>query len=141
MWNAGSTKSVTIAAPMRKMGSGRLVTRAAQRPQKPASGSGGFTNRRGITRARLIFGPSSENRAGSSVIDATTETAGINIPPSPIERMNGSGRMIMLSRPIATVEPDTITDRPACVIVSTSASSVERPAASSSRKRNVIRSA
>ena len=33
----------------------------------------------------------------------------------------------MLSRPIATVEPETITERPACVIVSTSASSVVSP--------------
>ena len=50
---------------------------------------------------------------GSNVIDASTETAGMSMPPSPIERMNGSGRMTMLSSPTATVEPDTITDRPA----------------------------
>ncbi len=55
------------------------------------------------------------------MIDASTETAGISIPPIPIERMNGSGRMTMLSRPIATVEPETTTERPAWVIVSTSA--------------------
>ena len=35
--------------------------------------------------------------------------------------MNGSGSRIIESRPTATVEPETITDRPACVIVSTSA--------------------
>jgi hypothetical protein len=40
---------------------------------------------------------------------ATTETAGISIPPMPIERMNGSGRMIIERRPTATVEPETIT--------------------------------
>ena len=55
------------------------------------------------------------------MIAAITETAGISIPPIPIERMNGSGRMIMLSRPTATVEPETITDRPAWLIVSTTA--------------------
>ena len=43
------------------------------------------------------------------------------MPPIPIERMNGSGRMIIESRPTATVDPETITERPACVIVSTSA--------------------
>ena len=43
------------------------------------------------------------------------------MPPIPIERMNGSGRSTMLSRPIATVEPETTTERPAWVIVSTSA--------------------
>ena len=51
------------------------------------------------------------------MIAVSTETAGISIPPIPIERMNGSGRMIMLSSPTATVEPDTITERPACFIV------------------------
>ena len=50
------------------------------------------------------------SNAGSSVIAASTDTAGISIPPIPIERMKGSGRMIMLSSPTATVEPDTITD-------------------------------
>ena len=45
------------------------------------------------------------------------------MPPIPIERMNGSGSSTMLSRPIATVEPETTTERPACVMVSTSASS------------------
>ena len=62
-------------------------------------------------------GPSVYSSAGSSVIAASTETAGISIPPIPIERMKGSGRMIMLSSPTATVEPDTITERPACFIV------------------------
>ena len=53
----------------------------------------------------------------------STATAGISMPPIPIERMNGSGSSTMLSRPIATVEPETTTERPACVMVSTSASS------------------
>ena len=63
------------------------------------------------------------------------------MPPNPIERMKGSGRMTMLSNPIATVEPETMIDRPACVIVSTSASSVVSWSVSSSRKRNTISSA
>ena len=62
------------------------------------------------------------------------------MPPSPIERMNGSGRITMLTRPIATVEPETITERPACCIVSTIASSVERPLAISSRNRKIMSS-
>ena len=56
-----------------------------------------------------------------------TETAGISIPAIPIDRMNGSGSAIMLRSPTATVEPETITDRPACVIVSTSAVSTSSP--------------
>ena len=62
------------------------------------------------------------------------------MPPIPIERMKGSGRITMLTSPIATVVPETITDRPACCIVSTIASSVARPFAISSRKRKIIRS-
>ena len=86
-------------------------------------------------------GPSIASIAGSSVIDASTETAGISIPPMPIDRMNGSGSSTMLSRPTATVEPETITERPACCIVATIASSVEFPCRSSSRNRKMIKSA
>ena len=71
----------------------------------------------------------------------TTETAGISSPPIPIERMTGIGRITMLSRPIATVEPETITERPACFIVSTTAVSMSSPWPSSSRKRKIISSA
>ncbi len=79
--------------------------------------------------------------AGRRVIAASTETAGISIPPIPIERMKGSGRMIMLSSPTATVEPDTITERPACFIVCWIAVSRSAPCRSSSRKRKIISSA
>ena len=130
-----------MTAPSRKIGSGRLVTSRAQPAQNPDSALGGATKRFGITRSRLIRWPRSENSAGSSVSEASTATAGISIPPIPIERMNGSGRMTMLRSPIATVEPEMMTERPAWVIVSTSASSGARPLASSSRKRKIITSA
>ena len=71
--------------------------------------------------------PSTASIAGSSVMAASTDTAGISIPPSPIDRMNGSGITIMLSRPTATVVPETITERPAWRIVVTSASSTSCP--------------
>ena len=66
-------------------------------------------------------GPTTASRAGSSVSDASTETSGISMPPMPIERTSGSGSAISASRPMATVEPETITERPAWVTVSTSA--------------------
>ena len=96
---------------------GRRRTKRAQRPQAPSSGWPRSTKRFGITRTRLIRVPSTASIAGRSVIAASTETSGISMPPMPIERMNGSGRMIIDSRPTATVEPETITERPACVIV------------------------
>ena len=98
-------------------------------------------SRRGITRTLLIRVPSTASIAGSSVSDASTETAGINMPPMPIERSSGSGSTSIDSRPIATVEPETITERPAWVIVSTSAASTSLPSRSSSRKRKIISSA
>jgi hypothetical protein len=89
----------------------------------------------------LIRVPRVASRAGSSVIAVVTETAGISIPPMPIERMNGNGITSKERRPTATVDPDTITERPACVIVSTSAVSTSSPSRSSSRKRKIISSA
>ena len=89
----------------------------------------------------MIRVPSVASSAGSSVIAVITETVGISIPPIPIERMNGSGSTSIESRPTATVEPETITERPAWVIVSTSAVSTSSPSRSSSRKRKIISSA
>ena len=85
---------------------------SAQRHQKPCSRSVPSTIAFGITRTRLIRCPSSENIAGISVIVTSTETAGISRPPIPIERITGIGMITIESRPIATVEPETITDRP-----------------------------
>jgi hypothetical protein len=41
--------------------------------------------------------------AGRSVSAAITDTVGMSSPPTPIERRNGIGRMIMLRRPMPTV--------------------------------------
>jgi hypothetical protein len=118
------------------------VTRRDQRFQKPTDSlSEPSTIRRGSTRALLMRVPSTASIAGRSVIAASTETAGMSIPPMPIERMNGSGRTSMLSNPTATVDPETITERPACVIVVTIDVSTSLPCRSSSRKRKIMSSA
>ena len=117
------------------------MTKLAQRPHRPSSGWPRSTNRFGSSRTLLIRVPSTASSAGSSVMAVITETAGISIPPIPIERMNGNGSTSIESRPTATVEPETITDRPACVIVSTIAVSTSSPSRSSSRKRKIISSA
>ena len=62
------------------------------------------------------------------------------MPPIPIERMNGSGSITMLSRPIATVEPETTTERPGVRHRLDECLSLLRPWWSSSRKRKIISS-
>ena len=109
------------------IGSGLRTTKPAHRFQNPSSRSVPSTIRFGITRTLLMRCPSRESIAGSIVIAARTETAGMSIPPMPIERMNGSGITSMLSRPTATVEPDTITERPACCMVVMTAPSASWP--------------
>ena len=63
------------------------------------------------------------------------------MPPMPIERMTGTGMITIERSPIATVEPETITERPAWFIVSTTAVSTSSPWRNSSRKRKIISSA
>ena len=138
---AGTISSATIARPMPPVNSGRRMTKCDQRHQKPRSSSVPSTIRFGITRTELMRGPSSASIAGRNVIAAHTETIGIKRPPIPIERITGMGRSTIEKSPMATVEPDTITARPACVIVSTSAVSVSAPWRNSSRKRKIMSSA
>ena len=97
--------------------------------------------RLGSRRRLLIRVPRVASSAGRSVIAVITETAGMSIPPIPIERMKGSGSRTIESSPTATVDPETITDRPAWVTVSTSAVSTSSPSRSSSRNRKIISSA
>ena len=137
---AGIITTTTMAMPSVAITPAWWVTRRAHRAHGPTSGSACEMKRRGITRTRLMPVPMIASMAGSSVQAAITDTIGISNPATPIERMNGIGRITMLSSPIPTVEPDTTTDLPAWIIVSTSACSVERPAASSSRKRKMNRS-
>ena len=133
--------AATMTSPTAATATGRRSTKRAQRPQAPSSGWPRSMNRRGITRTLLIRVPSTASSAGSNVSDASTETTGISIPPMPIPRSSGSGSAIIASRPTATVVPETITERPAWVIVSTSADSTSLPSRSSSRKRKIISSA
>ena len=79
--------------------------------------------------------PYTDSSAGCSVAAAAIDTSGIRKPPTPIERMNGTGMKRSRARPIATVAPEKITARPAVAIVRTIASSVLSARPSSSRKR------
>ena len=60
------------------------------------------STRRGMIRQRLTPRPITASIAGSSVADAAIETSGTSSPPTPIERMNGSGMNTSSASPIAT---------------------------------------
>ncbi len=62
-----------------------------------------------------------------------TETTGMNRPPMPKPRMNGTGMASMSARPMATAVPLNTTARPAVRIVATIASGLSLPRRSSSR--------
>ena len=112
---------------------GRRMIVSAMRAQMPFSPSG----RRPIigTRMRSRLAPKIASSAGSSVSAAVIETTGISRPPTPIERMNGSGIRTRQASPIATVAPEKSTACPAVRIVVRSASGGSEPPSSSSRKR------
>ena len=75
-----------------------------------------------------------DSSAGKNVAAAAIETSGTSRPPTPIERMNGSGMKTSSASPIATTAPENSVARPAVRIVVTSASSTEPWRVSSSRK-------
>ena len=68
--------------------------------------------RRGITRKRFTPRPITARKAGRKVADAMIETIGTSTPPTPIERMNGSGMNTSSPRPMATVSPENSVARP-----------------------------
>ena len=110
----------------------------ASRCQKPVVSAAArrSSTRWGMIRQRLTLVPMTASSAGSSVAEAAIETSGTSSPPTPIERMNGSGMKTSSASPIATVIPENSVARPAVAIVVRSApwtSSGVR--ASSSRKR------
>ncbi len=87
----------------------------------------------GITRSRLTFVPITASRAGRKVAEAAIEKSGTSNPPTPIERMNGSGMKTSSASPTATTPPEKSVARPAVFIVATSASWAESCFSSSSR--------
>jgi hypothetical protein len=80
------------------------------------------------SRGQSSRGPIADRITGSSVTAAATETSGTSTPPYPTLRSIGTGRIIIDSRPIATVSPENTTARPACPIATVTASAFERPA-------------
>jgi hypothetical protein len=87
-----------------------------------------------------IRAPIAARVAGRSVSETATETSGINIPPTPMLRIAGTGSTISATRPIPTVTPESSTARPAVATAATTASWFVRPLARSSRQRVTISS-
>ena len=80
-------------------------------------------------------GPTLESSAGSSVSTTATLTSGMSMPPIPMLRRNGTGTTTSATRLMATVTPEARTAWPAVFIATTTASSLVRPWARSSRQR------
>ncbi len=77
--------------------------------------------------------PASDSSTGCSVAAAAIDASGTRKPPTPIDRMNGTGTSSSSASPIATVIPEKTTARPAVAIVRTIAASVVSARSSSSR--------
>jgi len=88
-----------MTRPTAATGHGLRTTRRPHLPHQPLSGSETVTKRFGITRRLLMRCPSNESSAGRRVIETITETAGMSMPPIPIDLMNGNGRSTMLRQP------------------------------------------
>ena len=81
-------------------------------------------------------GPTFDSRAGSNVSTTATLTSGMSMPPMPMLRRNGTGTTRSATRLIATVTPEASTACPAVAMATTTASSLSRPWARSSRQRD-----
>ncbi len=80
-------------------------------------------------------GPMVLRKAGSSVVATPTETSGMSMPPTPIERRNGTGMTTSATRPMATVSPLNTTARPAVTMAFSTAWWLVIPLVRSSRQR------
>ena len=63
-----------------------------------------------------------------------TATIGTTRPAAPNERTNGTGTMNNVARPMATVQPDNTTVRPALDMVARIAASTDTPSTLTSRQ-------
>ena len=131
---AGTAAATRIAVPTARNATGRRMIARASRAQKPLSTSivPGRTGTRMPKRERRRAAtgtrraprrPKTESSAGCSVAAAAIDASGTRKPPTPSERMNGTGTNRSSASPIATVAPEKTTARPAVAIVRTTASS------------------
>ena len=86
-------------------------------------------------RPRSTLSPSLESNAGSTVSEPSIATATTVIVATPKEAKVASAVKNMPAIATSTVEPDTSTERPEVAAAASSAASLLRPAARSSRSR------
>ncbi len=87
----------------------------------------------GMILIRSSRSPSASSSTGRSVSAQTTLTSGMTRPPTPNPRRNGTGTSSITANPTDTARPLKTIVRPACVIVSATASTCSRPWRRSSR--------
>ena len=132
---AGSASASISPPAAQNHSTGRRMIEVARPCQKPVTSFAArrSSTRRGMIRRRLTPRPITDSSAGSSVADAAIDTSGTSRPPTPIERMNGSGINTSSASPTATTPPENSVARPAVAIVVRSASCGSSVWASSSR--------
>jgi len=116
---AGSASVTSSAAPPARNATGRRMMFPDSQCQKPLVSDGVPPRNTDFIPVR----PQTDRSAGCRVRAAAIEISGMRKPPTPIERMNGSGMNRSSASPIATVPPEKTTARPAVDIVLTIASS------------------
>ena len=118
-------------------GHGRRMTKRASRAHPPSS-FGVRSPRR--TLNLLMRGPRIASSAGIAVSAPITARMLTAMPAYPKERRKNWGKKSRAARATTTVSPETNTVLPAELTVAATASGTALPAASSSRKRLMMRS-
>ncbi len=134
------TESTTITpAPAVKPVTGRRITRRAH-PLQNASLPASVVRHGNGSRNRSTRGPTTESRAGSSVIEASTERQTTTIAPSAMERSAFTSIVKSAASETATASPLKTTAVPELDSARESAAAVVMPRCSSRRKRLTMKS-
>ena len=132
---ADSASVIRIPAARPPHSQGRRMMARAKRCHTPVTSCAvrRSSTLRGITRQRFTPRPITARTAGRKVAEAAIETSGTSTPPTPIERMNGTGMKMSSAEADGHGQPENSVARPAVVIVLTSAACGSSWTASSSR--------
>ena len=135
MLNAGIVRATSSAAVRPPHSSGRRVTRSTIRDHRPKRVARVRSRPSPGIRPRSTLVPSRDISAGSTVSEASIDTATTMIVPVAKDAKSGTPPRYMPAIAIITVMPETSTARPEVAAAMSTASATLRPASRSSRAR------